>query len=136
MVPIFTKAINSIDTTSIQQIWILLERNGTHCTSVETVEDAVAYATDNDIPLVGEPIVKEPFIYLPVDGKSPELDLFYTWNETRLDEQPLRAVWRPFLWISDATQEDIWGTNVYLSDIHIADKKSVSDVLLNYFATA
>jgi hypothetical protein len=129
VVPIFTKTINSIDTALLQQVWMLLERNGTFCTRVETVEDAVTYATENEIPLQGEPIIVEPFIYLPVDGKSDALDLFYTWNETRTDEQPMRAVWRPFVWITNEAQEDIWGTNTYLDRIEIANGKTVLDLI-------
>jgi hypothetical protein len=129
VVPIFTKTINSIDTALLQQIWMLLERNGTFCTYVETVEDALAYATENEIPLQGAPIVVESVIYLPVDGKSSALDLFYTWNETRTDEQPMRAVWRPFAWITNSAQEDIWGTNAHLGKIEIANAKTVLDVI-------
>ena len=134
VIPIFDKAVNSLDTTVIRQFWMLLERNGTYCTSIETLEDAIAYATDNDIPLAGEPIVVEPFIFLPVDSKAAALDLFYTWNETRTDEQPMRAVWRPFLWVSDMGQHDIWGTNAYLGRIIVADTKSVEDILSTYLA--
>jgi hypothetical protein len=134
VIPIFDKTINLLDTTCIRQFWMLLERNGTYCASVDTVEDAVAYATDNDIPLTGEPIVAEPFIFLPVDSKAPALDLFYTWNETRIDEQPMRTVWRPFLWVSENGQDDIWGTNAYLARIIVADTKSVADILATYLA--
>jgi len=134
VIPIFEKVVNALDTTTIRQFWMLLERNGTYCTSVETLEDAVTYATDNDIPLASEPVVADPFIFLPVDSKAPALDLFYTWNETRTDEQPMRAVWRPFLWVYDTAQEDIWGTNAYLRQIVVADKKSVGDVLSTYLA--
>jgi len=134
VIPIFTKTINSIDTALLQQIWMLLERNGTFCTYVETVEDAVAYATENEIPLQGQPIVVDSVIYLPVDGKSPALDLFYTWNETRMDEQPMRAVWRPFVWITNPAQEDIWGTNMYLDRVEIAKGKTVLDIIKGWQA--
>ena len=136
VVPIFVKTLNSIDTATIQQAWMLLERNGGHCVSVETVEAALEYATENEIPLSGEPIVAGSFIYLPVDGKSPALDLFYTWNETRMDEQPMRAVWRPFLWIADEAHYDIWGTNAYLSLVAIAGEKTVFDVLSGFLTLA
>jgi hypothetical protein len=62
------------------------------------------------------------------------LDLFYTWNETRMDEQPMRAVWRPFVWITNPAQEDIWGTNMYLGNIEIAKGKTVLDVIKGWQA--
>lgn len=136
VIPIFERTINSIDTACIKQIWMLLERNGTYCSTVETVEDAIAYATENDIPLKGgEPVVSAPFIFLPVDSTSDQLDLFYTWNETRVDEQPMRHCWRPFSWIYSNTNanDDIWGTNVYLKDDFIGDNISVFDVVTEYF---
>jgi hypothetical protein len=118
--------------TNIQQIWTLLERNGKYCSFVETVEDALAYAEENDIPLNGTPVVSEHFIFLPVDNTSPLLDQFYSWNETRPDEQPMRTVWRPFLWISNDLSEDVWGTNAYLNDIVIGEGVSVFNLIVEY----
>jgi hypothetical protein len=129
LVPIFDRFVNRLDEATIKQIWMLLERNGTYCTSVDTVEDALTYATENDIPLTGEPLVSDSFIFLPVDHTSPSLDLFYTWNETLGDEQPMRTVWRPFMWISNEGGNDVWGTNTYLKDTSIADGFSVVDVV-------
>jgi hypothetical protein len=57
VVPIFERVLNSMEDIYIKQVWTLLERNGTYCSSVETVEDAVAYATENEIPLNGPPVV-------------------------------------------------------------------------------
>jgi hypothetical protein len=136
VVPIFERFVNRLDEAIIKQIWMLLERNGTYCTSVDSLEDAVVYATENDIPLTGEPLVSDPFIFLPVDHASPNLDLFYTWNETLGDEQPMRTVWRPFMWISNEGADDVWGTNAYLKDTNIADGFSVVDVVKAWSSVA
>jgi len=136
VVPIFKRDVNSMEGTNIEQIWTLLERNGKYCSSVETVEDALAYAKENDIPIIGNPVVSEHFIFLHVDNTSPLLDQFYSWNETRPDQQPMRTVWRPFLWITNALSEDVWGTNTYLKDIVIGEGVSVFNLITEYLQTA
>jgi hypothetical protein len=133
VVPIFQRMLNSKEGVDIKQIWTLLERNGTYCSSVETVEDALAYAKENEIPLNGEPLVSAHFIFLPVDSTSPLLDGFYTWNETQPDEQPMRTVWRPFVWISNSISKDVWGTNIYLKDFNIGNNLSIFDLVNEYF---
>jgi hypothetical protein len=130
--PIFKKQIHSIDDSVFYQIWVLLERNGTHSAFVESIESALEWAKENDVPLQGEPISSGPFLFLPVDGTSSTLDTFYTWNETSPDEQPLRTVWRPFVWVTDHSGNDIWGTNVQLSQINIAETHSVFDVVTSW----
>jgi hypothetical protein len=133
VIPIFYRTIRSFDNTVINQVWILLERNGNFCTFVESLEDAMTYATENDVPLKGPPIVTEHAIFLPVDDTSHLLDQFYTWNETRPDEQPMRTVWRPFIWIFDTDiNGDIWGTNAYLKRLMVGDNLSVFQILTEY----
>lgn len=137
MVPIFHKTINSFDGTTMRQVWLLLERNGTFCSSVDSVEDAATYAAENDIPLTGTPFLKGGAVFLPVDSTSTLLDQFYTWNETRPDEQPMRTVWRPFIWITaNNSDSDVWGTNVHLKDVLVGNCLSVFQVITDYFAAA
>jgi hypothetical protein len=132
VVPIFERLINSMEGGHMKQIWILLERNGTYCSSVETVEDAVSYANENDIPILGEPVKTNNFIFLYVDSTSPLLDQFFSWNETLPDEQPMRTVWRPFLWISNDSSEDMWGVNTHLKEIEVGHNISVFDLIVEY----
>ena len=135
MVPIFYKTINSFDATTMRQVWLLLERNGTFCSSVESVEDAATYATENEIPLAGAPFLRGGAVFLPVDSASTLLDQFYTWNETRPDEQPMRTVWRPFIWITaNNSDSDVWGTNVHLKDVLVGNGLSVFQIITDYFA--
>lgn len=132
VVPIFERVLNSTEDITIKQIWTLLERNGTYCSSVQTVDDALTYAAENEIPLTGAPVVSTHFIFLPVDSTSALLDTFYTWNETQPDEQPMRTVWRPFVWISNSGSNDVWGTNIYLQDINIGNNLSVFELVNEY----
>jgi hypothetical protein len=112
---------------------MLLERNGTFCTSIETIEDAQAYATENDIPLSAPPVAVNGFVFLLVKQSSPLLDQFYTWNETPPDEQPMRAVWRPFLWVINSNSgDDIWGTNTILKDIFLGNSLSAFNIIHEY----
>ena len=137
MVPIFYKTINSFDATTMRQVWLLLERNGTFCSSVESVEDAATYATENEIPLAGAPFLRGGAVFLPVDSASSLLDQFYTWNETRPDEQPMRTVWRPFIWITaNNSDSDVWGTNVHLKDVLVGNGLSVFQIITDYFEPA
>ena len=137
VVPIFQKTINNFDDTTMKQVWMLLERNGTFCSSVESLEDAAMYAAENDIPLTGEPFLRGNTIFLPVDSASTLLDQFYTWNETRPDEQPMRTVWRPFVWITPTdSNEDIWGTNVHLKNVEVGNGLSVLQIITEYFGAA
>ena len=112
---------------------MLLDRNGTFCTSIETIEDAQAYATENVIPLSAPPVAVNGFVFLLVKQTSSLLDQFYTWNETPPDEQPMRTVWRPFLWVvSSNLEDDIWGTNIFLKDIFLGNILSAFDIIHEY----
>jgi Tfp pilus assembly protein PilZ len=97
---------------------------------VESVEDATTYAAENEIPLAGAPFLKGGAVFLPVDSASTLLDQFYTWNETRPDEQPMRTVWRPFIWITaNNSDSDVWGTNVHLKDVLVGNGLSVFQII-------
>jgi len=133
IIPIIVKPIETTYDTVIKQVWMFLERNGTHCMTVNSIKEAKEFATMNEIPLTGAPIVSGNFIYLPVDS-SADLSSFYQWNEIRLNEQPMKEVWRSFLWIVlKNSDEDVWGTNKFLKDIFIAGNESVYGVIEGYF---
>ena len=135
LVPIFTKNIKKSEGIQIKQVWIFLERNGTQCIHVNSLEDAMGFVSINQLPLTGVPILSGPFIFLPVDSKA-DLSSFYLWSEIRPNEHPMKEVWRSFLWILHADSgEDIWGTNGFLRDISIADSHSVFTIIESYFKT-
>ena len=117
VVPIYRQKINESAIADTYQCWILLERNGTLCISVDSVEQAAAFAEDNALALRRAPIHSGPYIFLDVDGEKTSLADFYTWSDILVGEQPLREVWRPFLWMVSkrSEEEDIWGTNTYLN---------------------
>ena len=127
VVPILMKPVSQLKNGLLKQIWIFLERNGTHCISIDSLEGAKAFAEENEFPLEKEPIQIGDLIFLFIKPKCKELESFYTWGEVAPNQQPMREVWRPFLWV-DAVA-DLWGTNQYLNEIQLTPTKSVSDIL-------
>jgi len=126
LVPILS--VNHGKTAKIVQYWMFLERNGTYCIEIDSVEGAKAFAEENGFPLLREPVKVDDLVFLFIDPNSEGLESFYTWSEVQ-PAQPLREVWRPFLWVSPVNGEDMWGTNQYLSEIQITPKKTVFDVI-------
>ena len=133
VVPVMIKSVDTRYDTVIKQVWMLLERNGTHCISVESEEEAAEFAIVNEIQLTGKPIVSGPFVYLPVDPAS-NLSAFYLWGEIKPNEQPMKEAWRSFLWVTmKGHEDDVWGTNIFLKDILIAGPHSGYKVIEGYF---
>jgi hypothetical protein len=134
LIPIFSRTMQTIEDISIKQVWMFLEKNGSQCIPVEGEEEARSFASFNEIPLTGEPIVSAPFIFLPVNSAA-DLSSFYLWGEISLNEIPMKEAWRSFIWVVQ-TGDDVWGTNVFLRDIVVAGSHSVYTILERYFKTA
>ena len=129
LIPILTAPIKEMKTTSIVQIWMFLERNGTHCIEIDSVEEAAKFAEMNGFPLFHPPVRQGELVFLFVDPKCKELESFYTWTEIQPGEQPMREVWRPFLWVKPLDGLDVWGTNQYLGEIQITPNRSVLEII-------
>jgi hypothetical protein len=133
IIPVIIKTIQTNDDITIKQVWLFLERNGTECITVDSLKTANEFIKVNDIPVTGKLIVSEPYIYAPVDSNA-DLSSFYLWNEIQQHEQPMKEVWRSFLWIvGNNSEDDMWGTNVFLKDILIGGNHSVYNVIEGYF---
>ena len=131
IVPIIRRTVRATDAYSILQCWILLERNGSYCMEVDSVDHAAQFASENDLELTGPPIVEDGLVFLPVSAETKGLHLFYTWDETSIAVTTLQDVWRPFIWVDGDSHA--LGTNVYLSEIPLTPSHSVSSVLSTYF---
>ena len=127
VIPVLAVPVQKMVSVNIIQIWVFLERNGTHAIHVENVEEALHFARENGFSLMTAPVVNNNIIYLLVDPKCKELKSFYSWGEIQTNDMPMKEVWRPFLWVRDTT--DIWGTNQYLNDIKVGPNVSVYDIL-------
>jgi hypothetical protein len=126
VIPILIQKVNE----SVQTCWILLERNGTACIQVNSVEEAVAFAAENEIVAAGPPLVKNNYVFIPVDSHRTYLPAFYSWGEVLPNEQPMREVWRAFIW---RTPGDSWGTNTMLDSVRCSPD-SVGQILNSYFS--
>ena len=116
---------------TLNQYWIFLERNGTYCMEITSIDSAKTFAEENGLPLIKEPVQIGDLIFLFIEPNSIELQSFYTWDEIHPSDQPMREVWRPFLWIDSTIDSkiDMWGTNQYLNEIQLTPTKTVSDIL-------
>jgi len=133
IIPILVKTVERTDETIMKQVWLFLERNGTHCISVASVKEAEAFLKTNDFPLAKPLVTLGQFIYAPIDINA-DLSTFYTWGEIRLSEHPMKEAWRSFLWVvAPNSNEDVWGTNVFLKDICIAGSNTAYSIIEGYF---
>lgn len=119
----------------LHQIWLFLERNGSHLIDCEqnTVEEAIEYATEfahvNNLSLDGEPFCINTIVFCPIKKDSSELSNFYTSMETPLGTSPSREVWRSFLWASTIDNLDSWGINRLLDSLPLSEKDTVYSVI-------
>jgi len=127
VIPILAIPMQKMTAVNIVQIWMFLERNGTHAIYVDDVEGALAFAKENGFPLVSAPLVANDMIFLFVDPSCKELASFYAWSEIQPNDMPMKEVWRPFLWVKGS--EDLWGTIQYLNDIKVSPTASVYDAI-------
>ena len=117
---------------SFHQIWLFLERNGTHLIELDVADQdasavAKGFAEENGLILDAEPTVVGDIVYCPVKA-SPELGNFFTWQETPTGTTPPREVWRSFLWAS-LEGTDPWNLNSLMDSIQLSDSHSVYSVL-------
>ena len=129
VIPVLAVPLQNV--INIVQVWMFLERNGTHAIEVDGLEDALSFASQNGFDVLGEPAVRGDIIFLLIDPKCKELGSFYTWSEITPNQQPMKEVWRPFLWVKAA--EDLWGTNQYLNEIMLTKDRSVYNVVSALF---
>jgi len=104
----------------IRQVWMMLERNGTHLISLDAtdataVAEGEAFAAVNDIVLAATPRLVGDIVLVPVDMERTDFNLFYTWREVPPGTVPSKEVWRPFVWLSDSL-----GVNSFLNETVIA----------------
>ena len=57
LVPILMKPVNELKNGSLKQFWMFLERNGTYCMEISSLEGAKEFAEENGFPLMKEPVV-------------------------------------------------------------------------------
>lgn len=92
-----------------------------------SAEDAAVFAAENGLEQRATPMIVPSLGATLLDiAVSPALADFYTWAEISQADQPMREVWRPFLW-SPAVAKG-------LEEISIGEGLTVAAVLGAYFA--
>lgn len=113
----------------IQQVWLFLERNGTHLMETESAAAATAFATANGLG-AGPAKQVGDILFLQVSAAEPGLSEFYAWRDIVPGTLPLKEVWRPFLWSSNPEL----GVNVPLQEIKLAPGHTAYSVLIGLAA--
>jgi len=138
IVPIITVKRCSTDLT---QIWLFLERNGSHLIHLEATPDtALAAAKDfltaNELFIEGEPIIVGELVFVTIDSARTDIHSFYTWREVPIGTIPAKEVWRSFLWFSRNDNTDPLGVNYFLETISLAGSvHTVFSVITSYLKT-
>lgn len=90
---------------TVKQVWMLLERNGTHLISLDggdPIQGANEFAEGNGLALSAPPFRIHDVVYLPVDYRRTDLSAFYNWREVAPGTVPPKEVWRQFVWVADS----------------------------------
>jgi len=109
----------SMKVKACTQIWLFLERNGTHL--IDVGADPHAFAVNNGFSenpvfrIVGD------VCYLEVDHLRPGLEAFYSWDEVTPGTIPAKELWRPFLWLP--------GTEHLLAETRLSANHTVLTIL-------
>ena len=108
--------------TDLTQIWLFLERNGSHLIQLDaTPQTALTVAKDflsaNELFLKGEPIIAGELVFVTIDSEITDIQSFYTWREVPVGTVPAKEVWRSFLWFSINDNTDPLGVNQLLQTI-------------------
>jgi hypothetical protein len=133
LIPIVEMPVKNNEKYNLLKCSIFLERNGSACISIASLEAAKIYCAHNEIFLLGNPLVVGELIFAAVDPVKTDLSAFYTWSEVFPATLPMREVWRPFVWNDVST--DTWGTNTYLDTIE-CEPYSIGHLLFTYFKTS
>ncbi len=132
LVPILTSP--SSGSGHLQQIWMFLERNGTHLIELEAEEGEAAaiqaaheFCEVNELSQVAPPFCVDAFVFVPIDPADKDLRAFYSWDETPPGTNPPCEAWRPFLWlrVAGSDEDDPWNVNGMLRSISLGDHPSL-----------
>jgi hypothetical protein len=116
----------------LQQIWLFLERNGSHLIEIDASDNAVDHAKEfaelNGLSLLEEPRCIDDIVYCPIEPTKSDISSCYSWKETTPGTEPKEA-WRSFLWATAADNTDPWGVNRLMDGISLSEKNTVYSVL-------
>ena len=135
--------LDPIPGSSLQRIWLFLERNGSHLISLPVAEGQEPAAAAAEFLAVNElsqtagtaPFCLGNILFVTIDPADKDLASFYSWAEVPPGTTPLKEAWRMFLWSAGGpAAEDPWGVNRLLEGTSISDQgDTVYSALTAYF---
>lgn len=114
--------------STVKQIWILLDRNGTHLMSLDTGSSAQEFAEANGLALLGKPQEIGEIVFLPIDMERTDFSAFYSWREVPPGTVPSKEVWRQFTWVSE-----LLDVNTLLNQIVLGEPAHTAYSVLNAY---
>jgi len=108
-----------------KQVWLFLERNGTHMMELESSQ-VPAFLEENELNALSQR-QSGGILYIQINPKAEGLSNFYTWGEVQPGTIPAKEVWRPFLWMDET--EHLWGVNKQLEGISLSSSHTVASVI-------
>ena len=136
IVPIVHTEINTNTKYNLINCGLFLDKNGTSCISLgncsNPIETANEFLSINGFFPKSPPTLLDTIVLVEIDPVKTDLNSFYKWSEVLPTTQPVKEVWRYFVWNNHTP--DTWGTNMYLDSIDISPY-SVGHILKGYFKT-
>jgi hypothetical protein len=129
IVPIIHAEIQTDEKYSLIKCAMLLDRNGSSC--LLNNSSVKEFCMSNELIIEGEPLVINNLTFVRINPVQTNLETFYTWSEVTPASQPMKEVWRYFIWNNEVN--DIWGTNTYLDSIDCSPY-SIGYLLKSYFS--
>ena len=114
--------------STVKQIWVLLDRNGTHLMSLDTGSSAQEFAEANGLALLGKPQEIGEIVFLPIDMERTDFSAFYSWREGPPGTVPSKEVWRQFTWVSE-----LLDVNTLLNQIVLGEPAHTAYSVLNAY---
>jgi hypothetical protein len=131
IVPIVHKEIETNSKYSLVKCALLLDRNGNAC--ISNTSNVETFCSANELVMEGKPLIINNLTFVRINPEKTDLSTFYSWSEVAPASQPMKEVWRYFIW--NNLVDDVWGTNVYLDSID-CNPYSIGHLLKSYFLKA
>lgn len=108
--------IHKNHSNAIQSVQFFLSKGGSSLINI--TYNPVEFCRENDIPVLRTFTVNK-VVFIEVDAKVIQKDVFYTFNETGTQDV---EVWRSFVW-AGTIDTDPWSVNSFLSTLSLSGFK-------------
>lgn len=122
----------SLPNSEFEQIWLFLERGGTHLFRLEAVDPAAAlvearvFLEGNDIAVNRLDVDGEGgSVFAEINAAKTDLAMFYSWGEVPLGTPSVKEMWRPFLW-HRGSADNASDMNIWLEEITLGESPKIT----------